>query len=163
MRDRQRADDHAARRAADPGFLRLFHPRARDGAAAGRRSVRADRDLARLLVGREVPLHVLRPERHHGVPDQDRRSRGGRGRDAEERLWVSFVRVVDNILNSSFFDDFFRVWPQEARRHRVLRGQGQFAQASGQGAERSRHHVGPGRHRSLSTHTLKLIARAAAR
>ena len=67
------------RRAARPGLRRVLrHARAaRPGAGARQRDAAASlRERARLLVGREAPLHLLRPERaRHGVPLEVARAR----------------------------------------------------------------------------------------
>ena len=55
-----------------PDFADYFRDLAASGVERGRRSGAAVRDVARLLVGREVALHVLRAERRRdGVPQQE--------------------------------------------------------------------------------------------
>ena len=88
----------------------------------------AHRDGARLLVGRALALHVLRPQRlDDGLPQQvararrSRRSRISATGTASERFWV-----VDNILDMRYFQTVLPdARSRRPRRRALLGGEGE--------------------------------------
>ena len=88
-----------------PDFDALLRPAAREPSVAGDRADPARRDGARLLVGRALALHLLRPERRDdGVPQQVARARARGDRACcTRRYGVATFSVVDDILDMRYF------------------------------------------------------------
>ena len=163
-RDRPAPPDPRPRRAADPRLRRLLPRRSGPARAAARPAAdAARRDLARLLVGGEVALHVLRAERRRdGVPQQERRSRPRRAATLRERYGVDrFERRRQHPRHELLPHAPARCSRGAARAAALLRGQGEPVARQVAPARRRAgvDHVQPGIE-SLSDHVLKLCARA---
>ena len=147
-----------------PDFDEYFYARRESGYAQHRprrRRAAADRDRARLLVGHEASLHVLRPEpRRHGIP---RQAEPQQVLDMLESLSRRYGRLdfnaIDNIMAPEYAEQLFgRLAEAEERHSPALRDPPPFqARRSSPGcATGGLISVQPGIE-SLSTHILKLM------
>ena len=131
-----------------PGLRRLLRGARRGGDRPRRRVPRDRRDVARLLVGREAPLHVLRPQRRDdGVPQQDARA-GVRRDDARSAAPTASARIgcVDNILDMRYIDTLFpRLAESGLRARALLRSEGQPAPRPARAHAPRRHPPDPAR------------------
>ena len=131
-----------------PDYDEYFERAGAPGPAAhGRAPRRLDsvRVRARMLVGREAPLHVLRPQRRRRCSSAPSRRSGCSTELAEQaRRYRSFrFEAVDNILDMRYLTELFPALIAGRTRLRdLLRGQGQpdprAAQAAGAGRRDAR-------------------------